>query len=834
MSVGLPGSGKSAYLRNFCAFQPHTVINPDSIRQELTGRMEDMSRDAQVWRLAYERLKKALASTDLETDLIALDATFLQLWARNEAYRVIEESGVEYKLTIIETTLDIEQSLERMSSRMRQVFREVLERMSAKRASISDEEKSRHKNFEHILIDIDTPLFYTGYTAFIGDIHSCYDELRRLLESIGYWQENDIWLAPKDFCKLIFLGDLTDRGPESVKVLKTVMQLCKDGFAEVVIGNHDDKLYRYLKGNNVRLSHGLELTAKHLHVLTEEQIAEVKEFLGALPSSIEVDIEGKKYVAAHAYWQEWMKKPDLNPKRVRELNMYGVVDNNAAPGAPSRVSWWEDPKYQSREATVVFGHYANKVDLPHAKCADLGVCFGGEMGAFITNGSDERWVTVKSHFDWNKQVEGVAYKVDHALTYKELFDRLGTDEKGIIYDIENDPLLNKRRYQITDENGTYELTIANAAKNLFQPEARSYAQQLAKGIVYDKGAGKIVAVTLPKIYNYGEKEAANLALQSLLKEGKYQFEFVEKMDGTQVFRFVYRNKVFWATRSVIISEPNPDIDSDFMSLTMDAVKNNPVSETLLDPERYADDTLIFELMHPDNIAICHYEGKPELVLLGATQKTTNGTWLRQVSPYVEDYSFRKPARYSVSGTLDDAAKLVQELDSQNLLSEGFVANVLENNKVIFRSKFKTPRFFEAMRLMTHCTYDRVVEVCTAHNLNTLEEFKNFLMQDKDLFPEELLQKYLDFYTEYEEYQNTAHQYTLEIIKHFNEHILPMKQSGASRKEMALVIVQQPFKGHLFSLLDEKAPDIHKELKYELEAAKEKLKEAVEANAAKCS
>lgn len=238
----------------------------------------------------------------------------------------------------------------------------------------------------------------------VGDVHGCCSELETLLGRLDYSISRDTKGRPSDAThpqgrRVVFLGDLVDRGPDSPAVLRLVMGMLAGGHALCVQGNHENKLVRALRGARVQVSHGLEMTLAQLLVESAEFREEAEEFCAHLPSHLVLD-EGQ-LVVAHAGLKEAYH--GLTSGRERRFALYGDSTGETDQfGLPVRYPWAEDYRGQ---AMVLYGH----TPTPELKwvnntiCLDTGCVFGGNLTALRY--PEKEIVPVSAERVWYKPVK---------------------------------------------------------------------------------------------------------------------------------------------------------------------------------------------------------------------------------------------------------------------------------------------------------------------------------------------------------------------------------------------------------------------------------------------
>lgn len=141
-----------------------------------------------------------------------------------------------------------------------------------------------------------------GPLDIIGDVHGEIDVLDRLLQLLGY---SPAGVHPEGR-HLVFVGDLTDRGPDSPAVVRRVADLVNTGRAQCVLGNHDLNLLLGHRKHDNDWFYGETQRADGVVVpqaLADDAIRrQVLDFFGTLP----VALERQDLRVVHACWDDEM------------------------------------------------------------------------------------------------------------------------------------------------------------------------------------------------------------------------------------------------------------------------------------------------------------------------------------------------------------------------------------------------------------------------------------------------------------------------------------------------------------------------------------------------
>ena len=395
--IGPSGSGKSTFARKH--FLASEVLSSDVCR----GFVSDDENNQEVTNDAFDVLHFIGAKRLARGKLTVIDATNVQLEARSP----IVQLAKKYHCLPIALVFDLPESVchERNRSRADRTFGEhvIRQQRSQLRRSLKALKK---EGFRHIFVmksveEIEAaviervPLWNDrtdehGPFDIIGDVHGCGDELETLLSQLGYLlllgaNANERWGSQvyqhPEGRTAVFVGDLVDRGPRVLDVVRIVHNMVEHGSGLCVPGNHDMKLLRKLSGKNVQLTHGLANTMAEIDALPEAVrepfCKEMVAFLDSLISHYVLD--GGRLVVAHAGMKAEMQ--GRGSGRVREFALYGETTGETDEfGLPIRHNWAAE--YRGN-AMVVYGHTpVPEPDwLNRTVNIDTGCVFGGKLTA---------------------------------------------------------------------------------------------------------------------------------------------------------------------------------------------------------------------------------------------------------------------------------------------------------------------------------------------------------------------------------------------------------------------------------------------------------------------
>ena len=261
----------------------------------------------------------------------------------------------------------------------------------------------------------------------IGDLQGCCNAFERLLDKTGFSPSRD---------RVTVLGDLVNRGPQSLAVLRRMREL--GNAADALLGNHD--LHLLAVAHGVRPAHASDTLNEILDApdreawldwLRQRPLALMREgwlcvHAGVSPAwsaaqtlvlaaEVEALLRGPDLAAflplmygnEPAQWSDALQGPDrwrhvINVlTRIRFVHADGRLDFKAKAGAasapPGLVPWFDAPRRASADTPIAFGHWSTLglVNRPDLLGIDTGCVWGGALTAVRVDGGRRELVQVR-------------------------------------------------------------------------------------------------------------------------------------------------------------------------------------------------------------------------------------------------------------------------------------------------------------------------------------------------------------------------------------------------------------------------------------------------------
>lgn len=387
--VGISGSGKDYFANKYFKSMRNinAIVSSDKCRIMLRTEYNSLTQqELQRFNDGAFTIFHAMIEAKLKHNQFTVaNATNLSPESRHKLEEIAKANHVPIYYIVVNTPLETCIARDNARDEFTKVGESVVKRQASRFKSAYSFLKKQNNVFivnpedEIIveLLDTNNTINIDHGIDIIGDVHGCYTELNELIGKLGYVIGGQkIWHP--DGRKIVFVGDLADRGPENWKCLELARYIVENNMGWWVMSNHDNKLMRWLSGRNVRIADGLQKT---IDQIPEEAKESLREFMYKNLKSYYhfKHTNGEEIVVTHAAF-----KKEFIGKYHRDISdycMYGPTKGEDENGKPIRIDWARDYK----GPLVAFGHavcgllqkkYKNAINI------DTGGVFGGALTAY--------------------------------------------------------------------------------------------------------------------------------------------------------------------------------------------------------------------------------------------------------------------------------------------------------------------------------------------------------------------------------------------------------------------------------------------------------------------
>lgn len=215
-----------------------------------------------------------------------------------------------------------------------------------------------------------------------GDIHGCYDEFINLRKKTNP-KKNDI-----EVC----VGDIITKGKNSIKIIKYIQEYN----IKSVLGNHEDKLLRYLEYQDKDEKNPIILDKDENNIISMLDTKNI-DYLKNMP----LFLKFKNITILHGGVQNHHDLNNISKKEKFKILKMRYLDNNGNFITDTKdvenLLFWADI-YDGSNGFVVYGHksFDNVRVNKHSLGVDTGCVYGNKLSAVVFENGDTNNYKIES------------------------------------------------------------------------------------------------------------------------------------------------------------------------------------------------------------------------------------------------------------------------------------------------------------------------------------------------------------------------------------------------------------------------------------------------------
>ena len=649
---GAMASGKSTFIRNN-DLEDYT-LNPDKIRlmynsPEMTINYNEMIpqfNNNKVWNLLFQILEDRMRKGELTfVDAMHVYSEDLSIYKKlAEKYR--------YRLYVIDfTNIEYDELLKRNNERdikkwvpeesIKRVYKALKKEKILKAFTIIKPEE-----FNKIINMSPRNVNSFSKVHIFGDLHGCYKPLN------DFFKDNPI----SDNQLYIFTGDYFDRGFENIEVFKFIREKIDNKNFIFLIGNHEDRLYKYACDDEYRLDYDLKKTLDEI----ENKISksEIRGLIKGLSQISNIEFKGKHYIITHGgipYYPEKSLDFYSTNSFIYGIDKYDVDIDKI-------YNYFMEK--QSIKTYQIHGH-RNYFKIDYNKYE-----YSYNLDGNIENGGYLRVLTLNEDGTSNFN------------TYKnENYDSKLVEKENTYNLIEN---LRRNKYIFEKELGD-NISSFNFSKDAFYSKVWNNITTQARGLFIDTKNYSVVARSYNKFFNLDEREETKY--NNLKDKLIFPAYFYLKYNGFLGILSLYNNEFIFATKSQLSGDYS-DYFKNIFYKKFSKKQQEAIKKRLTKNES----SMIFEVIDPINDKHIIKYKEDKLILLDEIYNFINYSKVKYDE--LKEFTIKnkieiKELSYTVNN-VDDFEEIINEIKQEeykykNHYIEGFV---IEDSSG-FMFKYKT-------------------------------------------------------------------------------------------------------------------------------------------------